>query len=195
MLKYKKSEQTKQRILAKANELFSENGYQATGVDEITQSIGMTSGVFYNHFKSKPELLNEIVRHKIERSSELLLVVREKESALTWIQRALQIYLSREHRDSKTNSCPLTTLSTEIVQLDLQQQTGLMQYTQSFAEVLQRRLLILSPNNKSKAHAIMALCVGAVQLSRLEKDEAKSTQILNDTYQACLQLITQRTTP
>lgn len=194
MLKYKKSEHTKQRILAKADQLFSENGYQATGVDEITQSIGMTSGVFYNHFKSKSELLNDIVQNKIQRSSELLLVVREKESAYAWVQRALRIYLSREHRDSKTQSCPLTTLSTEIVQLGLQQQTGLMQYTQSFAEVLQRRLLILSPENKSKAHAIMAMCVGAVQLSRLEKDDTKSVQILDDTYQASLQLITQRAT-
>lgn len=193
MLKYKKSEHTKQRILAKANELFSENGYQATGVDQITESIGMTSGVFYNHFKSKSDLLNDIIQHKIQRSSELLLVVQEKESAYAWVQRALRVYLSREHRDSKTNSCPLTTLSTEIVQLDLQQQTGLLLYTQSFAEILQRRLLILSPGNKSKAHAIMAMCVGAVQLARLEKDDMKSMQILNETYQACLQLITQRT--
>jgi TetR/AcrR family transcriptional regulator, transcriptional repressor for nem operon len=193
MLKYKKSQHTKQLILAKADQLFSENGYQATGVDEITSSIGMTSGVFYNHFKSKSDLLSDIIQNKINRSNELLLVVREKESAFTWVKRALQIYLSREHRDSKTNSCPLTTLSTEIVQLDLQQKTGLMQYTQSFAEIMQRRLLILSPENKSKAHAIMSMCVGAVQLSRLEKDDMKSMQILNETYQACLQLITQRT--
>lgn len=192
MSKYKKSETTQRRILETANKLFSECGYQNTGIDEIAGAIGMTSGVVYSQFKSKSEVFNAMMQNKIERSQETLLVVQQKESAHHWIQRALRIYLSSAHRDSKSESCPLTTLSTEIIQLGLQKSTGLLDYTRQFAEVLQRRLLIISPENKDKAHAIMSLCVGAIILSRLEKDQEKSQIILDQAYTSALSMVVTR---
>jgi AcrR family transcriptional regulator len=44
---------TRNQILACANQLFSKNGYDATGVAEICHAAGVSKGAFYHHFPSK----------------------------------------------------------------------------------------------------------------------------------------------
>lgn len=50
-------EQTVQKILSIANELFMKNGYDNTSLDDIANSCGVTKGAIYHHFKSKEDLL------------------------------------------------------------------------------------------------------------------------------------------
>ncbi len=190
--KITKGQKTKELILKKANQLFSEKGFDATGVDEIVGSLNLTSGVFYNYFSSKNELLKNVVDIKIQRTKELLLVTEAKQSAIEWVQKVLKIYLSVEHRDAIHQSCPITTLSQELIKLNLHESTGLSEYTKEFAEILNRRLMMISPANAGLANAIMSLCIGALILSRLEKENEKSVKILNDAYQAAIKLIEQR---
>ncbi len=190
--KITKGQKTKQEILKKANQLFSEKGFDATGVDDIVRSLGLSSGVFYNHFESKTALLKQVVEGKIQKSRELLLDVQAKESASEWISRALKTYLSKQHKESTHQSCPLTTLSQELIKLNLHHQTGLSQYTNEFFEILNRRLMMMNPLNAGKANSIMSLCIGAITLARLEKDESKAQAILNDCYQSALMLIERR---
>lgn len=190
--KITKGQKTKYEILKKANQLFSEKGFDATGVDDIVRSLGLSSGVFYNHFESKIDLLKQVVENKILKSRELLLDVQPKESASEWVGRALKIYLSKQHKDSVRQSCPLTTLSQELIKLNLHHQMGLSNYTSEFFQILNRRLLMMNPLNTGKANSIMSMCVGALMLARLEKDEQKSLAILKDCYQSCLMLIERR---
>lgn len=190
--KLTKGQKTKSEILKKANELFSIQGYESTGVDQIALAANISSGVFYNYFNSKAELLKHVVENKIERSKELLLVVQHKESASDWVLRILKIYLSVEHRDAVYKSCPMTTLSQELVKLNLHDSVGLSAYSKEFAEILNRRLLMISSKNEGLANSLMSLCVGAILLARLETDLVKSSQILNDAYTTALGLIQKR---
>jgi len=48
-----RSEETRQHILEAASRLFSQAGYNATGVAEICQAAGVSKGAFYHHFPSK----------------------------------------------------------------------------------------------------------------------------------------------
>ncbi len=192
MEKITKGQKTKLQILQKSDQLFSEKGYSATGVDEIVGSLNLTSGVFYNYFPSKAELLQQVVDQKIQKSKEMLLVAQEKESAMMWVQRVLKIYLSPQHRDSLAQSCPVTTLSQELIKLNVHHSTGLAEYTQDFAAILNRRLMMLNPKNEGKAFSIMSLCVGALILSRLERDMTKSDLILTEAYNSALSLIEKR---
>jgi AcrR family transcriptional regulator len=50
----------KQRIFRVATELFARNGYHATGVKEISDSVGLGRGALYYHIKSKEDLLFHI---------------------------------------------------------------------------------------------------------------------------------------
>ena len=54
-------EETKQRILDAAFEVFVEKGYEATTIlDIVAATDGLTRGAFYHHFNSKEEVLDEI---------------------------------------------------------------------------------------------------------------------------------------
>ena len=48
-----RSEETRNRILQSALRLFSETGYDATGVAGICGAAGVSKGAFYHHFETK----------------------------------------------------------------------------------------------------------------------------------------------
>lgn len=52
---------TKEKILDAALTLFSEKGYDATGVDELAELAGVKGPALYYHFKGKDAILNGIV--------------------------------------------------------------------------------------------------------------------------------------
>ncbi|MCM3387636.1 TetR/AcrR family transcriptional regulator [Ureibacillus chungkukjangi] len=53
----------KQLIMEKSLELFAENGFEATSVQQITERCGISKGAFYLYFKSKDELINSLIDH------------------------------------------------------------------------------------------------------------------------------------
>ena len=52
---------TKERILAAALELFSQNGYAGTNIQEFAGSRGMGKSSMYRHFESKEEIWNTLL--------------------------------------------------------------------------------------------------------------------------------------
>jgi AcrR family transcriptional regulator len=51
---------SKDKILEAALDLFAEKGYDATGVQEIVATAGVTKGALYHHFAAKEDILFEI---------------------------------------------------------------------------------------------------------------------------------------
>jgi AcrR family transcriptional regulator len=56
-----KGEQSRERILDSATQLFSERGYAATGVNDIARGAGVEKAALYWHFESKAELLAAVL--------------------------------------------------------------------------------------------------------------------------------------
>lgn len=52
----------RERIVEAAAELFARNGYEATGIAELSHAVGLGRGALYHHIGSKEELLYEISR-------------------------------------------------------------------------------------------------------------------------------------
>ena len=52
---------TKERILAAALDLFSQNGYAGTNVRELMASLGLAKSSTYRHFESKEEIWNALL--------------------------------------------------------------------------------------------------------------------------------------
>lgn len=85
---------TKEKILDAALELFSERGYDGTGVDLIAESAGIKGPSLYRHFSSKEDILSALIEKldlyydecfgtesspgKIPESMDELLLVAEK---------------------------------------------------------------------------------------------------------------------
>lgn len=53
MAHQQRADETRDRILAAALDLFTRNGYDATGVAEICTAAGVSKGAFYHHFPTK----------------------------------------------------------------------------------------------------------------------------------------------
>ena len=56
---------TKQRILKAALDLFSQNGYAGTNIRELTASLGLVKSSMYKHFESKEEIWNSLLDEQI----------------------------------------------------------------------------------------------------------------------------------
>lgn len=54
--------QKKKLIMDTALELFAENGFHATSISQIAKKAGISKGLTYNYFKSKEEILDQIVK-------------------------------------------------------------------------------------------------------------------------------------
>ena len=55
------AESTKERILRTALELFAQNGYLGTSMNDIAGQLGFTKAALYKHYASKQEILEKIV--------------------------------------------------------------------------------------------------------------------------------------
>lgn len=56
-----KQEDTKQKILDKALELFSARGYDSVSVDQIAKAVGIKAPSLYNHFPGKQAIFDALV--------------------------------------------------------------------------------------------------------------------------------------
>ena len=63
----RKKEETRQRLLSASLELFHEQGYSATTVEDITDRADVAKGTFFNYFPSKEALLSELCIWGIEK--------------------------------------------------------------------------------------------------------------------------------
>jgi AcrR family transcriptional regulator len=66
---------TRERILAAAEKLFAEEGFDRVSMPEIAKASGITAGAIYKHFESKEELFFAVVRSAVETTT-----VRERPS-------------------------------------------------------------------------------------------------------------------
>lgn len=60
-------EQTRERLIEVAHELFAERGYAAVGTEEIVARAGVTRGALYHHFTDKRDLFRAVFERLEER--------------------------------------------------------------------------------------------------------------------------------
>ncbi|GAB4112936.1 MAG: TetR/AcrR family transcriptional regulator [Candidatus Caldatribacteriota bacterium] len=58
----KEYEERKNELLDTAQELFFSQGYQQTSVEAIIKRVGVSKGTFYYYFKSKEDMLDQLVK-------------------------------------------------------------------------------------------------------------------------------------
>lgn len=62
----RKGRNTKQKIIEEAMKLFSISGFDTVSIRAIAEAVGVGNSALYKHFKSKKEILDEIVSYSVE---------------------------------------------------------------------------------------------------------------------------------
>lgn len=173
--------QTRQRIIDTAAQLFRRDGIDATGLQRLMKTLGLTPGGFYAHFKSKDELVETALRRVVEQRQE------HTQEELTGEQRLAKLithYLSNAHRTHPEAGCPLPTISAELGQRGHPSAT-----TDRF--ILDRLNMIESEIDREGAAEqsvlLLSSMVGALILSRSTRDQELSDRLLKTTRKLLLE--------
>jgi AcrR family transcriptional regulator len=97
----RRKEQTRERLYGAARTMFLEKGFAATSVEDIVEAAGYTRGAFYSNFRSKQELLTELLRRDAEEAqADLRAIFREagtpKQATARVIANFVRSYRERE---------------------------------------------------------------------------------------------------
>jgi len=61
----RKKQETRQKLLESAWQLFQEKGYERTTVEDITEAADVAKGTFFNYFETREAMLSEIASWRI----------------------------------------------------------------------------------------------------------------------------------
>ena len=83
-----KAEATRARLLEVAAEVFVERGYAAVSLRDIAVAAGVTKGAIYGHFRSKGQLLVEVIRTQLAERDSRFDAQDAVERPSSWAERA-----------------------------------------------------------------------------------------------------------
>jgi len=156
-------EQTRTRIIDAAARAIRERGLAKPSVNEVMADAGLTVGGFYAHFDSKDTLLLEALRTMFgERMQDWLAKLPEATPEIRR-QQAARGYLSRKHRDTGAERCPMPMILGEIDRADPRIRALIAGYLEDWARALTTTTEV---DGRAKALAALATMVGALTLSR-----------------------------
>jgi TetR/AcrR family transcriptional regulator, transcriptional repressor for nem operon len=178
--------ETRRHILGVASKRFRQDGISAAGIAGIMGEAGLTNGAFYPHFKSKEELVREVVSSAI---AEQQLRIEKGLQAGRSLEHVIRSYLSREHLKMPSSGCPSATLMPEVARQPRSTRRTYEEGIQSYLSVLSELLPKAEPEVKARrATAIFALLAGTLQYARVVTDSKAADQILESGVEAALLL-------
>src|ERR1700728_1050185 len=113
-----RGEETRQRIIRAACELFHKQGYVATSPDEIIELSGTGKGQFYHYFGSKEGLIHAVL---LERLREVKTGTRSFNREIkSWseLENWFYAYIELQKSFSMTRGCPFGTIANELTEGD-----------------------------------------------------------------------------
>lgn len=118
MTRGRRPEHSREKILEKGAELFTRNGYAATGLKEILAACEVSKGSFYNFFENKEQFAVEIINHhksiEFARWEELMATLPG--TYLEKIRQMVELEIRKYEDDIDCHGCLLANLTGEVSQ-------------------------------------------------------------------------------
>lgn len=170
--------ETHQRILKSAAGLARRQGLAAASVPRVMRGAGLTVGGFYAHFNSKSAMDAELIRTMLGTIPGRWFEGLDDSSGLEWISRAVERYLSVDHRESP-EGCGYAAVISEVSRANPMVRAA-------FAEAVELRVRTLAAHApglpgisaRERAMATLALVVGGLLLARATRGDPSSDEIL-----------------
>ncbi len=168
------------RILELASARFREAGIDGVGVADLMKEAGLTHGGFYRHFRSREDMVAEVVERAMENGRKVFdPITRSKDERRAVLAGLIDRYLSPAHRDRISTSCPVTALARDVARSNDRARRAYTQSVASFLGVLTKLAAGDRPKaRRAKAIGALSTLVGALSLARAVNDEALSAELL-----------------
>ena len=168
----KKGEESRQRLIECAAELFWKNGYSSTGISEILKQTGLPKGSFYFYFKSKDDLAAAVTEYyqKI-----LLEQFRSSSQGNDWESFIKEIfdYLFGRATGQTFAGCPYAVMGMETALSKPAVASVFMEGLNKFEQIFQEVLLYsgLSPDHaKILSQRMLSIYQGYLLLGRISNN-------------------------
>jgi AcrR family transcriptional regulator len=164
---------TRDRIVDKADQLFYEQGFEHTSFAQIAEALGISRGNFYYHFKTKDEILDAVISHRLMRTNSMLDNWElEGETPTDRIRRFINILVMNRAK-IKRFGCPVGTLCTELAKLNHPAKGHANELFTLFRTWLRRQFEQLNRNDDADELALhlLAFSQGVATLSSAFQDE------------------------
>jgi TetR/AcrR family transcriptional repressor of nem operon len=163
-------QETRNRILDAAAQLFRKQGYGGLGVDGLAKAAGVTNGAFYGHFKSKSEAFRTTVLNGLE-ELRMAIVALKASLGAQWVTAFVDFYLGPKRTCDLGQSCALASLSAEVMRADGDTRGVYEAEFRRIADEVGRGLPDLAGDDREdRAIALLALLSGGVTLARAVSD-------------------------
>ena len=183
-----KGEQTKQRILQQAAELFNQQGYAGSSMSDIMQVTGLKKGGIYNHFHSKDELVLQAFDYAIALIQEHYRVaLRGKRHAIDRLQAIVDAFRLYAENPPIKGGCPILNTAVESDDAHPALRYRAQQTMDSWRNMICRIIEVgikkgeVRPNINADEVATIAIATieGAVMMSKLYGDSIHLNRALN----------------
>jgi TetR/AcrR family transcriptional regulator, transcriptional repressor for nem operon len=172
-----KGDQTRERIIAKAAELFNQRGLEGTSMADLMEATGLEKGGIYRHFPSKEAVAAEAFDYAWEEAFQER--VRDLGSISGSVDRLKHLIANFvERRSSIPGGCPLLNTAVEaddgnpVLRERARQALGKWQnlLVSVIKEGIQRREIRRELDPNRLAMLIISSLEGALMISRLERN-------------------------
>ena len=181
-----KGEQTREQILAIAEELILKNGYTATSIDQIITESGITKGGFFYHFDGKNDLARHLMLRYLEQDEIFFQSLKDRAMALTedplqQLLLFLKLMAEAMHDLPGTHpGCLVASFTYESNQLDAEVRKmtadGILSWRKFFSEQMERVLEQYSMNIEQPvdqlADMLSSVIEGGIVMSRALGDKS-----------------------
>ena len=151
-------EQTRERIVERARQLFTRRGFAGVSIDEIMAEAGLTRGGFYSHFNAKEELYADSITQIL--SSQAVQRWSEYKAAGPVLAREfIAAYLSQAPFD-----CPLMALASDVARGGEPVKRAYRQVFEHIVGTLEKG--VAGPESRGRALALATLCIGGMVIAR-----------------------------
>jgi AcrR family transcriptional regulator len=170
---------SRERIVARAAELFAEGGIAATSLDEVLAAAKAGKGQFYHYFRSRDELAAAAVGYRCAQVLAELTQALGGVSSLAGLEQALTAFIAGFEQMGMPG-CPIGTLATEVADRNedarLQAAAGFDAWERLLADALERMRqhgeLRADTEPAALATGLLASIEGGMVLSQTRKDMA-----------------------
>lgn len=190
MTKQRKSDQTRQKILAAGRRLVIKGGFNAVGLALILKASGVPKGSFYHYFPSKEAFGEALLQDYVaEYRTRLDALLQMDGTAADKLMAFCAAWLDRERQAGLVSTCLVVKLGAEVADLSESMRTvlddGVKVLIAMLADLLRDGArdgsLLPRSNPDAAAEALYAEWLGAAILSKLAADQRPLERAMDDT--------------